>query len=374
MKEIFPEVQRGIVNRVKGSSFAYQGWPTVARDENGTLYAVSSSFRISHICPFGKTAMYISRDDGKTWTPPIVINDTYMDDRDAGILYMGNGKMLVSWFTHSAHFYETYYRESIGERASDGERAATLGMLDGYAYLPEEERAGGSYVRMSDDYGVTWSEAVRVPVSAPHGPTMCRDGSLIYLGSVMYVDKINPDLNPRKIALYRSTDGGYTWNMESEIKNPEWLGDAFFCEPHIIELPDGRLYGALRIEGIKPFSIATVVSEDGGKTWGEITHTRISGSPPHLMLHSSGALICSYGRRESPMTERAMVSYDMGKTFSEVYVLDQEPKLGYSRGGDLGYPATVELDDGSLFTVYYQKYNEKEKPSILYTRWRLEEK
>ena len=129
-----------------------------------------------------------------------------MDDRDAGILYMGNGRMLVSWFTHSAHFYESYYRESIGKRASDGERPATLGMLDGYAFLPEEERVGGSYVRMSDDYGVTWSETVRVPVSAPHGPTMCRDGSLIYLGSVMYEDKINPSIDERKIALYRSTE------------------------------------------------------------------------------------------------------------------------------------------------------------------------
>ena len=374
MKEIFPEVQHGIVNRVKGSSFAYQGWPSVARDENGTLYAVSSSFRISHICPFGKTAMYISRDEGKTWTPPIIINDTYMDDRDAGILYMGNGKMLVSWFTHSAHFYETYYRESIGKRASDGERPATLGMLDGYAYLPEEERVGGSYVRMSDDYGVTWSETVRVPVSAPHGPTMCRDGSLIYLGSVMYEDKVNPSIEKRKIALYRSTDGGYTWNKESDIENPDWLGEAFFCEPHVIELPDGRLLGAMRIEKENPFSIATVVSEDGGKTWGEITHTRISGSPPHLLLHSSGALVCSFGRREAPMGERAMVSYDMGKTFSELYILDDAPSTGCSRGGDLGYPATVELDDGSLFTVYYQKYTEEEKPSILYTRWRLENK
>ncbi|MBE6668012.1 MAG: exo-alpha-sialidase [Ruminococcaceae bacterium] len=369
MKEIYPETEHGIVNRVTRSSFAYQGWPSVARDENGTLYAVSSSFRISHICPFGKTAMYISRDEGKTWTPPIVINDTYMDDRDAGILYMGNGKLLVTWFTHSADYYENHYRESISKRASDGERPATMGMLEGYSYLSEKEREGGSYIRISEDYGVTWGETIRVPVSAPHGPTMCSDGSLIYLGCPMYKDGKNP--GARDIELYRSADGGYTWSYVSKIENPSWLGNAFFCEPHIIELPDGRLLGALRIEGVEPFSIATVFSEDGGKTWGEITHTRISGSPPHLMIHSSGALICTFGRREKPMGEQAMVSYDMGKTFSELYDLDSATDAGCSRGGDIGYPSTVELDDGSLITVYYQKYSENEKPSILYTKWSL---
>ena len=39
--------------------------------------------------------------------------------------------------------------------------------------------------------------------------------------------------------------------------------------------------------------------------------------------------------------------------------------------GDLGYPATVELGDGSLFTVYYQKAAPGEKCSLLWSRWKL---
>ena len=35
-------VTHGVVNRVQNSLFGYQGWPSVARDENGTLYAVAS--------------------------------------------------------------------------------------------------------------------------------------------------------------------------------------------------------------------------------------------------------------------------------------------------------------------------------------------
>lgn len=66
MNEIRPNAEHGIVNRRQGTIFSYQGWPSVCRDERETLYAVASSFRTAHICPFGKTSMYISRDKGRT--------------------------------------------------------------------------------------------------------------------------------------------------------------------------------------------------------------------------------------------------------------------------------------------------------------------
>ncbi len=369
MNIITPEAVHGVVNRARGTVFSYQGWPTVARDENGTLYAVASSMRVSHICPFGKTAMYISRDNGKTWTPPMIINDTYLDDRDAGILYMGNGRMLITWFTHPAEAYLTTYYDWIKNHAEPAAAAANLGMMAGYRYLPEEEKKGGSYVRISEDYGVTWSEKIKVPVSSPHGPNLCRDGSLIYLGKEMYAE---PELPKGALAAYKSTDGGYTWEKLSELVIPEGTVLNNFHEPHVIELPDGRLFGAYRLEPrdnikLSHFSIYTTVSEDGGKTWSPLTPTDVSGSPPHFLLHSSGALICTYGRREAPFGERAMVSWDLGKTWTDDYILDDN-----CVDSDLGYPSTVELDDGSLFTVYYQKiHGDGNKCSILYTNWKL---
>ena len=95
MQIIKPKTQHGIVNRATDTVFGYQAWPTVMRDENGTLYVVASGCRAGHICPFGKTVMYKSYDGGAIWTSATVINDTRLDDRDAGILYMGNGRMLV---------------------------------------------------------------------------------------------------------------------------------------------------------------------------------------------------------------------------------------------------------------------------------------
>jgi hypothetical protein len=63
-----------------------------------------------------------------------------------------------------------------------------------------------------------------------------------------------------------------------------------------------------------------------------------------------------------------MVSCDGGKTWEDEYVL-HNPKD--EQGRDLGYPSTVELADGSLLTVYYQKYEDDPKCSMLYTKWRL---
>jgi Neuraminidase (sialidase) len=361
MKTINPARTYGVVGRRTGTLFAYHGWPSIARDENGVLYAVASGFRVSHVCPFGKTVLYISRDDGRTWTQPMVINDTYMDDRDAGIVYLGNGRLLVSWFTHPAEAYQKTYCELI-QKLAGAAKPVAAGMLEAYDSLPEEEKVGGSYVRLSEDYGVTWGETVALPVTCPHGPTLRSNGELIYFGYCHYTDQ----LPPQAMATYVSTDLGRTWTQRSVMLQPSWLGEnEFLTEIHTLELPDGKLLAAFRVEG--RFSIATAVSEDGGYTWTEPVCTDVQGSPPHLLLHSSGALICSYGRRRAPFGERAMVSYDLGKTWVEDYVLDDRPNEG-----DLGYPATVELDDGSLLTVYYQRLNGNEKCSILSSRWRLQ--
>lgn len=366
MKEIKPNLTHGIVNRSTGSLFGYQGWPTVARDEAGTLYVAASSFRIFHVCPFGKTAMYVSKNGGKTWTPPMVVNDTYLDDRDGGLLYAGDGRLVLTWFTLPGKTLYSDYISYLTDKVTPAEAAANKGMTDAYGYLPDELLEGGSYLRISEDHGVTWGESIRMPISAPHGPSRCADGSLIYLG-LEYLSR--GELAPREIALYKSLDGGQSWKKVSSIPRPEWLTkEEFLDEPHVIELKDGRLLAAFRVENHEPtFAIATAISDDGGKTFGEVRLTEALGSPPHLLLHSSGAVICSYGRRIPPFGERAMVSFDGGESWSDEYLLDE------SYSGDLGYPSTVEMDDGSLITVYYQKLGDDKKCSILYTKWRIEE-
>ena len=80
----------------------YIGWPTIGRADDGELLIAFSGDREAHVCPFGKTQLVRSRDNGKTWSLPETVNDTPLDDRDAGILVTRKGTVLVSWFTSLA--------------------------------------------------------------------------------------------------------------------------------------------------------------------------------------------------------------------------------------------------------------------------------
>ena len=44
---------------------------------------------------------------------------------------------------------------------------------------------------------------------------------------------------------------------------------------------------------------------------------------------------------------------------------------GDGKGGDLGYPSTVELADGSLLTVWYETMAEPKLAVLRQARWRL---
>lgn len=370
METFIPKHEHLIVNRAEKTLFPYQGWPTVCIDENGVLYAVASSFRISHICPFGKTAMYKSVDRGKTWTPPMVINDTYLDDRDAGIVSLGGGKLLVTWFTHPTDVYRSIYREHITHTNPLMKDAARAVLDETYPLLSEEDQKGGSYVRLSEDYGVTWGEPVKVPISSPHGPALLSDGSLLWLGKGWYADGLDSTaFTP--IQAYRSCDCGKTWNYVSELSCPDGLAWDHFHEPHVLDLGGGHLLGSVRAQGENvpyAFSIYTVTSDDNGLSWSPMTHVDVQGSPPHLMMHSSGKVILTFARRgKDHCGERALVSSDHGKTWEKLYILDENRP----EDGDLGYPSTVEMPDGSLMTVYYQKYGDDPYPSILGTHWEL---
>lgn len=360
---ITPETERYIIYR-RTDMYGYQGWPSVARMDDGTLAVSFSGFRMQHVCPFGKTVMNISPDDGKTWSPPMIVNDTPMDDRDSGIVNLGGKRMLVTWFSHPAEVMENDYYEGMTGGLTEYANIIKA-QIASYKLLTPEQRKGGSFLKISENGGYTWSETIRVPVSAPHGPSVMRDGSLLYLGKEHYSYGVQL---PNSIAAYRSDDG-YKWEHLSDIEIPEGCSVHNFHEPHVVELPNGRLLGMIRAQNspvYHGFTMYSCFSDDKGKSWTTPTSLDVSGSPPHLLVHSSGAIICVFGRREPQFGEYAIVSYDNGETWTDEYCID-----GNADCGDLGYPASVELPDGSIYTVYYQRYGDDKKTSILGTRWKL---
>ena len=135
-----------------------------------------------------------------------------------------------------------------------------------------------------------------------------------------------------------------------------------------MELPSGELIAAIRAENteaLSKFSLYFVSSTDGGKTWSKAWEFGRIGSPPHLLLRKDGSVVVTYGRRRAPDSIRASISYDGCRTFGEEFILSN------ARNGDLGYPATTELADGSLVTVHYQPFEQDLRTSIFFTKWRV---
>ena len=66
---------RAIIENIRTISTgpAYIGWPTVARRADGELLTAYSGGREAHVCPYGKVHLIRSRDDGETWSAPVVL-------------------------------------------------------------------------------------------------------------------------------------------------------------------------------------------------------------------------------------------------------------------------------------------------------------
>lgn len=384
------QTEHGILWSMPGNPFGYFGWPTVARMDDGSLVVAASGMRLGHVCPYGRTVFLKSRDEGRTWSSPRVINDTPLDDRDAGILSLGGKRLLLSWFSSDTRVHvlkpKTNDARSFARPLSRKERSWIAARARAWADIEPLWKAGlqwttdeivsrfhGSWVRISEDGGDTWNPPVRVDVSAPHGPIRLRDGRIFYFGKSAETHALFAGAGA--IRALASRDGG-TWTSTGCVPFSSGTHPHNYHEPHAVELPSGRIIGLIRLQsivghdisplGLPPWGIAQTESDDGGKTWTTARSLGFHGSPPHLMRHSTGVLICSYGYRARPLGQRVALSHDEGRSWKHDYVLRAD---GLS--ADLGYPSTVELTDGDLLTVYYQQRAKGEHPSLLCTRWEL---
>jgi hypothetical protein len=201
------DAEHGVVCRLPGERFGYFAWPTIARMDDGTLLVVSSGLRAEHVCPYGKTVLNVSRDDGRTWSPPRVIQDSPIDDRDAGILNLGGKSVLASWFRSDTRIYAKEDWIPAAERES---------WPKVFADWTDDMVAGlvGSWTSVSDDGGETWSEPHRAPVSTPHGPIKLANGDLLYFGKPFGTWK---DMEVGQLTAARSSDRGQTWRIIGRV-------------------------------------------------------------------------------------------------------------------------------------------------------------
>ncbi|MEJ7912899.1 MAG: sialidase family protein [Chitinophagaceae bacterium] len=329
----------------------YVGWPTITKTNTGELIVAFSGDRDSHVCPWGKTQIICSKDQGKTWSDPETINSTPLDDRDAGVIQTKKGTLLVSWFASQAFITASYFQGAIQRYMRHAEKIPT----------DIREKWLGNWIRRSEDSGKTWQHPIRTISSAPHGPIQLRDGRLLYLGTGTWKGRPTNTVE-------ESTDDGKTWKVIADIPKPAGFAGGL-NEPHMVELTSGKLIAMFRNEPKDRTQCFLMQSDspDGGRTWSPLWSTGIWGYPPHLIQLKNGSVIVVYGHRREPYGEMACVSRDEGKTWD----LENQILLTGAPGRDLGYPSSVQLDDSSILTVYYQAEKQGEHTCIISTNWEL---
>jgi hypothetical protein len=353
-----PQAKELQIDTVSLQPTLYHGWPTVARRKNGELLLVCSGGREAHVCPFGRVELMTSPDGGQTWSFPRTLLDSAIDDRDAGVLETAKGTLLVTTFTSLA--YEPVLKSGSESGNWNAEKLARWQGVQRRT-TPEQRRADlGVWMIRSTDDGLSWSPRYDVPVNSPHGPIQLQDGRLLYPGKDLW-------RSGTKVGVCESKDDGLSWQWLAEISPRQGDKATEYHELHGVETTKGKLI--VHIRNHNPQHAGETLqteSDDGGKTWTAPHTIGVWGLPSHLLRLKDGRLLMSYGYRRPPFGNQARVSEDEGRTWSEAITLSSD-----GMGGDLGYPSTVELDDGSLVTVWYEVRRDAPAAVLRQARWKL---
>lgn len=346
----------------------YHGWSTVARRRNGELWVSWSGGRESHVCPFGQVHAMTSRDEGATWTWPRVLFDSATDDRDSGVIETAKGTLIVTTFTSLA--YEEHLKKASVFAVPSDKGWVSQGMPPeqlakwkaAHARLSDAERIAelGHWCIRSTDGGLTWSTRIATIVNSPHGPIQLKDGRLLYAGKQLWAKE-------RKIGVAESKDDGLTWQWLADIPTRKGDKGSSYHELHAVEAADGTLIAQIRSHN-DPSNRGTLQTEsrDGGRTWAE-PHPICFGYPSHLLRLHDDRLLMTYGYRRPPFGNRARLSSDHGKSWGDEIVVSAD-----GINGDLGYPSTVELADGTLLTVWYEGMKAPKLAVLRQAKWRLQ--
>ena len=307
-----------------------------------------------------------SSDQGKTWDVPRVYPGYNWTSAECpGLAVLSDGTVLASVYIRQ------FYPAETGKKKMD----QLLGAVprDPYPWVSTHR---GTFVHRSTDGGRTWDETVKVNTGpyisgySPKGAVELPDGTVLLPlgpGDPFFdeyfdarsipgqpsmgnerdeADNIVPGKGVSFVAV--SKDSGLTWLETREMARDPGVN---FFEPCLTRLNSGRLISHSRSsEKSGGLHLYQVTSDDDGHTWSEPRRLPIWGYPAHIVQLPDGRVLTVYGHRREPFGIRACVSPDDGETWdidNEIIIRDD---LGSS---NLGYPTSIVLEDGTVFTVYW---------------------
>lgn len=317
--------------------FAYCSHPSILRLATGDwLIAFMESLRRAEVLhspadPRFYNVLTRSSDQGRTWSVPVVVPGyEWFGVECPSLTRLSNDDLvLLQW--------RWRWRPWTGDRGAP--RTPGLYEHEGYPWARGND---GTYLHRSRDGGLTWETGQRIETAPFEGAYTIRSAVEVRDGTLLYAVTDIPHW--RQIYLLCSPDGGVSWQVGARVASDPARQ---FSEPCLITA-NQRLVVLIRevVTGL----LHQAESEDGGRTWTAPTATPMWGGPPHVLSLGDGRLLCVYGHRRPPYGIRGCVSVDGGTTWDighELVVRDDFPN------GNLGYPSSVLVSPGRVFTTYY---------------------
>ena len=216
-------------------------------------------------------------------------------------------------------------------------------------------------VKISEDSGLTWSKAKRLPDSiigpTKNKPVLFSDGKLLC--------PANYQKNGWQILIQSTYDWGLTWensNILNDVR--KWRA----VQPSILLWPNGIIQVLARTDnGV----ITQVTSQDQGKSWNSMTSTGLpnpnSGIDAVMLQDGRALLVYNHvGKKEEqesrspsdievsdaeewgPRSPLNVAVSDDGVNWNAACVLETIP-------GEFSYPAVIQTADGMVHITYTYK-------------------
>ncbi len=266
-------------------------------------------------------------------------------DQDASLLTLKGGSIVLSsfsWYPMPPAFSEL--AKAWGGKVYGG------GTNTGCSFIP-----WGSYVRVSSDGGNEWTERTYLP-ALPGADALvpglressggCVRGQAVFRDGEILIPSYGEVAGSYSAHILVSKDEGASWEYRSRMASSDTLN---LYEPSLTLCNNGTIIAWMRTDDPQD-RMASARSTDGGHTWKPYELHQCVGHPAHGLRLRSGKILVSYGYRHEPFGVRARLLNECGDDIDDAdEIIIREDGVGT----DLGYPWSIELEDGRVLIAYY---------------------